>query len=135
MTAERTIVGVVGLGAMGIGMATTLAREGFAVKGFDLSEARRALAAEGGVSPVASLAEVCFDTGFIVFSLPTAKDDAAVVEAHIEALKTAGSRVVIIDTSTSEPDVSRDLAAAVVGLGLCFIVAPFSGVTAGAAFG
>ncbi|MEI2297335.1 NAD(P)-dependent oxidoreductase [Ensifer sp. MJa1] len=135
MTAERTNVGVVGLGAMGLGMATTLAAKGFAVKGFDLSEARRTLAAEAGVSPVAALAEVFFDTDFIVFSLPTAKDVAAVVEANLEALKAAGRRVVIIDTSTSEPDVSRDLAAALASLGHGFIDAPVSGGPAGAANG
>ena len=89
MTAKRTTVGVVGLGAMGLGMATTLAGKGFAVKGFDLSEARRTLAAEGGVTPVEALTDVFFDTNFIVFSLPTAKDVAAVVEANLEALKAA----------------------------------------------
>jgi 3-hydroxyisobutyrate dehydrogenase len=135
MTAERTTVGVVGLGAMGLGMATTLAGKGFAVKGFDLSEARRTLAAEGGVTPVEALTDVFFDTNFIVFSLPTAKDVAAVVEANLEALKAAGRRVVIIDTSTSEPDVSRDLAAALAGLGHGFIDAPVSGGPAGAASG
>ena len=135
MTAERTSVGVVGLGAMGLGMATTLAAKGFAVKGFDLSKARRALAVDGGVSPVASLDEVFVDTDFIVFSLPTAKDVAAVVEANLDALKSAGRRVVIIDTSTSEPDVSRDLAAALADIGHGFIDAPVSGGPTGAASG
>ena len=120
---------------MGLGMATALAAKGFAVKGFDLSKARRALAVNGGVSPVASLDEVFVDTDFIVFSLPTAKDVAAVVEANLDALKSAGRRVVIIDTSTSEPDVSRDLAAALADIGHGFIDAPVSGGPAGAASG
>ncbi len=120
---------------MGLGMATALAAKGFAVKGFDLSKARRALAVDGGVSPVASLDEVFVDTDFIVFSLPTAKDVAAVVEANLDALKSAGRRVVIIDTSTSEPDVSRDLAAALADIGHGFIDAPVSGGPAGAASG
>lgn len=135
MTAERTSVGVVGLGAMGLGMATTLAAKGFAVKGFDLSKARRDLAVDAGVSPVASLSEVFVDTDFIVFSLPTAKDVAAVVEANLDALKSAGRRVVIIDTSTSEPDVSRDLATALADIGHGFIDAPVSGGPTGAASG
>ncbi|TXN00329.1 NAD(P)-dependent oxidoreductase, partial [Methylobacterium sp. WL64] len=35
-------IGVVGLGNMGLGMAATLARKGFAVIGYDISDARRA---------------------------------------------------------------------------------------------
>lgn len=135
MTTKETAIGVVGLGAMGLGMATTLASNGFAVKGFDLSDSRRRLAAEGGVAPCETLAEVFVDTDFIVFSLPTAKDVAAVVHANLDALKAAKERVVIIDTSTSEPDVSRDLAAGLNALGHGFLDAPVSGGPAGAASG
>lgn len=135
MTTKDTAIGVVGLGAMGLGMATTLASNGFAVKGFDLSDSRRNLAAEGGVKPCETLADVFAGTEFIVFSLPTAKDVAAVVETNLDALKGAVDRVVIIDTSTSEPDVSRDLAAGLNALGHGFLDAPVSGGPAGAASG
>ncbi|OCP15637.1 NAD(P)-dependent oxidoreductase [Ensifer sp. LC163] len=135
MTTKETAIGVVGLGAMGLGMATTLASHGFAVKGFDLSDSRRRLAGEGGVTACETLCDVFVDTGFIVFSLPTAKDVAAVVEANLDALKGAKERVVIIDTSTSEPDVSRDLAAGLNALGHGFLDAPVSGGPAGAASG
>jgi 3-hydroxyisobutyrate dehydrogenase len=36
-----TNIGIVGLGNMGLGMAATLARKGFKVKGYDISEARK----------------------------------------------------------------------------------------------
>ena len=132
---KQTVVGIVGMGSMGIGMAKTLAAKGFRVNGFDLSEERRKLAAEGGVHPVGSIADAFRDADFIVFSLPTAKDVAGVVNEHAGSLGGASGRTIIIDTSTSEPDVSRDLAAKLDAMGHGFLDAPVSGGPNGAATG
>jgi len=133
---EKTGVGVIGLGSMGLGMARTLAAKGFEVKGFDLSPVRRDLAAEGGVHPAQTIAEAFRDMNFVVFSLPTAKDVEAVVTQHADLLGgEERGRVVIIDTSTSEPDVSRALAAKLDLLGHGFLDAPVSGGPGGAASG
>lgn len=136
MSQVKQTVGVVGLGSMGLGMAQTLAAKGFRVKGFDLSEVRRSLAEEFGVEPVATLGEAFKGSDFLVFSLPTAKDVAGVVNAHSDLLggETSG-RTIIIDTSTSEPDVSRELAAKLDALGHGFLDAPVSGGPSGAATG
>ena len=132
----KTIVGVVGLGAMGLGMASTLASKGFRVLGFDLSEARRALAAEAGVEPVGELGDAFAGAKFLVFSLPTANDVNAVIVKHIERLGDQGQgRVVVVDTSTSEPDVSRALAVELDARGHGFLDAPVSGGPNGAAAG
>lgn len=129
-------VGVVGMGAMGLGMAATLAGKGFAVRGFDLSPERRAAAAERGVEAVERLEDVFAGAGFLVFSLPTAKDVAGVVETNQSLIGAEGQgRVVVIDTSTSEPDVSRALAEKLEALGHGFLDAPVSGGPAGAASG
>lgn len=129
-------VGVIGLGSMGLGMARTLAAKGFKVKGFDLSPARRDLAAEGGVHPAQTIAEALDDASFLVFSLPTAADVEKVVTQHADLLGSEGrGRVVIVDTSTSEPDVSRALAAKLDLLGHGFLDAPVSGGPGGAASG
>ena len=103
------VVGVVGLGAMGLGMASTLAAKGFRVFGFDLSAERRTKAGEAGVEPVETLDAVFGGTSHLVFSLPTAADVSSVLEPRIGRLG-AERRVVVIDTSTSEPEVSRALA-------------------------
>lgn len=133
---NKGIVGVVGLGSMGLGMAQTLAASGFQTLGFDLSEDRRALAAQSGVTPVSAIEELFEKSAFLVFSLPTAKDVAGVVNGHIEVLNArASQKLVIIDTSTSEPDVSRELAEKLAGLGHGFLDAPVSGGPAGAAAG
>ncbi|MEC8281801.1 MAG: NAD(P)-binding domain-containing protein, partial [Pseudomonadota bacterium] len=56
------IVGVIGLGQMGLGMAETLLREGFAVVGFDLDPARREMAAALGATNADSIAALCAAT-------------------------------------------------------------------------
>ncbi|GHC71975.1 NAD(P)-dependent oxidoreductase [Limoniibacter endophyticus] len=134
--AADVTVGVIGLGSMGLGMAQTLAQKEFATLGFDLSQDRLKLAAESGVQPLSSLGEAFEKSGFLVFSLPTAKDVAKVVNDNLQILKDRGDRrLIIIDTSTSEPDVSRDLAAQLAALGHGFLDAPVSGGPAGAASG
>lgn len=133
---KQASVGVIGLGAMGFGMAATLAQAGFAVTGYDLDPAKASAAQEAGFAfakePEAALATATH----IVFSLPTAQDVAGIVEAHANAIgRHAAGRVVVIDTSTSEPDVSRALAARLDTLGHGFLDAPVSGGPAGAANG
>lgn len=133
---SKGTVGVVGLGSMGLGMAQTLAGSQFNTLGFDLSGERRAAAEQSGVKPVSTVRELFEKSAFLVFSLPTAKDVAAVVNDNADVLEARHEQgVVIIDTSTSEPDVSRELAAKLAGLGHGFLDAPVSGGPSGAASG
>lgn len=136
MSESKGTVGVVGLGSMGLGMAGTLLSKGFAVVGFDVSPARLKAAEELGAK-TASKVEGTFEASdFVVFSLPTAKDVRGVVEGNASVLEArAGRRVIVIDTSTSEPDVSRELAARLAGMGHGFLDAPVSGGPNGAANG
>jgi len=137
MSAEtQATVGVIGLGSMGIGMATTLASKGFRTLGFDLSQERRILAAKSAVGPLETIAAAFEVSDYLVFSLPTAKDVEAVIDQHIDILEQrSGTRIIIIDTSTSEPDVSRKLARRLAELNHGFLDAPVSGGPAGAASG
>jgi 3-hydroxyisobutyrate dehydrogenase len=129
--------GVIGLGAMGFGMASSLARAGFEVAGYDPAPAALDRAREAGIAPKASPEEVFAAADVIVLSLPT----AAHVEGVIAAAQGAGllgaeaGAKVIIDTSTSEAEVSRKLAAALAEEGHGFLDAPVSGGPSGAASG
>lgn len=132
---DRGTVGVVGLGSMGLGMAQVLASR-FQTLGFDLTSNRRDLAKDMGVLPVTSPQDLFETCDFLVFSLPTAKDVANVVNTHIAILEARKTRpLLIIDTSTSEPDVSRELAARLSTIGHGFLDAPVSGGPSGAASG
>lgn len=128
-------VGVVGLGNMGLGMAATLARAGFAVIGTDINPGRRAAAEAAGVAFRDSLADVLREADALVFSLPFARDVEAVVTAPGGLLERSDRKVVVIDTSTSDPGTSRRLAEKLAAAGHGLLDAPVSGGPSGAAEG
>ena len=132
---EIRTVGVVGLGNMGLGMAGTLVRAGFTVLGTDLSAARRAPAEAAGVHFHAELAPVLNGADALVFSLPYARDVEAVVTAPGGLLERRDRKLVVIDTSTSDPVTSRRLAERLAKAGHGLLDAPVSGGPAGAAAG
>ncbi|MDN3564505.1 NAD(P)-dependent oxidoreductase [Paeniroseomonas aquatica] len=129
------IVGVVGLGNMGLPMAASLARQGFEVLGFDLSAARRDLAAAEGIRPVAEAAALLQAADAVVSSLPYGRDVEALVRTPGGLLARRDRRVTLVDTSTADPGTSRRLAALLEAAGHGHLDAPVSGGPAGAAAG
>lgn len=128
-------VGVVGLGNMGLGMAATLVKAGYGVLGFDISDARKSAIEAAGVRFVPILADVLRRADALVFSLPLARDVEAVVTAPGGLLERHDRKVVVIDTSTSDPVTSRRLAATLAEAGHALLDAPVSGGPSGAAEG
>ncbi|MFG6559017.1 NAD(P)-dependent oxidoreductase [Sulfitobacter sp. 1A15299] len=129
--------GVIGLGAMGLGMASSLACAGFEVAGYDPSPAAQTRARDVHIALKPSPEHIFAAAEVIVLSLPTAKHVEGVIAAARDAGllgAEAGSKV-IIDTSTSEAEMSRKLSAALTEQGHGFLDAPVSGGPAGAASG
>ncbi len=127
-------VGVVGLGRMGLAMATTLQRAGLEVQGFDIAAAARDRAAAKGIEVADNLAALLADCPIVLASLP---DDAAVtalVEGPAGLLDGPAGRL-LVDTSTVEPATSRRLAGALEAAGHAMLDAPVSGGPAGAEAG
>jgi 3-hydroxyisobutyrate dehydrogenase len=128
-------VSIIGLGQMGLGMATTLAGKGFAVVGFDVAEASRQKASAAGITVKPSLADALGNADAVILSLPLAAHVVQVVEGLGGVLATAAKGTIVIDTSTSEASVSRKLAEACAARGIGFLDAPVSGGPAGAKAG
>lgn len=123
-------IAVVGLGAMGGAMAATLHQAGWAVTGFDPSDAARAATADTGIPTTDNLADLA-GTPYAVLSLPA----ASIVETTVPQLLAAPGTVAIIDTTTSEPATSKHMAGLAEAQGAAFVDAPVSGGRDGAATG
>ncbi|WP_338035124.1 NAD(P)-dependent oxidoreductase [Vreelandella malpeensis] len=124
---------VIGLGQMGGNMALTLKAAGFAVTGSDVFEQARDRLASQGLEVAAP--EALPETDVYLLSLPTSAHVREVLESSPGLLAIAPKGSVIIDTSTSDPSVSRMLAQKVAEAGLAWLDAPVSGGPKGAASG
>jgi 3-hydroxyisobutyrate dehydrogenase len=114
-------------------MALTLQAAGFAVTGSDVSEQARSRLAAQGLAVVAPDALPASDV--YLLSLPTSAHVREVIEQSPGLLNLAPKGSVIVDTSTSDPAVSRELAEKVKAAGLQWLDAPVSGGPKGAATG
>ncbi|MBB4102236.1 3-hydroxyisobutyrate dehydrogenase [Allorhizobium borbori] len=122
-------IAFIGLGNMGLPMAVNLAKAGYAVKGFDLSETSRAAAEAEGVSAVATLADAVSGVEVIVTMLPKGEH---VVAVHGEIVGLVPAGTLLIDCSTvdvASANKAHELAAAA---GCLSVDAPVSGGTGGA---
>ncbi|HET6519879.1 MAG TPA: NAD(P)-dependent oxidoreductase [Geminicoccaceae bacterium] len=134
MAASDEPVGVVGLGNMGLAMARTLARAGFAVAGHDARPERRDLLPPDG-EPADDLAGLCRGCSMLLLSLPSSGEVEAVVRGPGGFLASARPDTLLIDTSTADPDSTRALAAELAAAGHAMLDAPVSGGPSGAASG
>ncbi|MFE1601489.1 NAD(P)-dependent oxidoreductase [Methylobacterium sp. ID0610] len=125
-------IGVIGLGNMGRGMALSLARGGFRVLGTDAAAAAREAVAAEGIAVAASAREIWDSCEIVVLSLPTAEIVEAVLLGPDGPLRGARPDLLVIDTSTSHPDTTRRVAAALEPAGIALIDAPVSGGPKGA---
>ena len=128
-------VGLIGLGAMGSGMAGSLRRAGHSVHVFDVRrEAAEAFAREGGVA-CASLAELGAACDVVISVVVNAAQTETVLfgEDGCAAHMKPGS--VFVMCSTVDPNWSVALEGRLQALGLHYIDAPISGGAAKAASG
>lgn len=131
-TGSLTIT-VIGLGQMGGNMALTLKAARFAVTGSDVFEQARSRLAAQGVPAVAP--EELLASDVYLLSLPTSAHVREVLEQSPGLINLAPKGSVIVDTSTSDPAVTRELAEKVSAAGLLWLDAPVSGGPKGAASG
>lgn len=134
MSAQVAPVAVLGLGAMGLGMAQCLVKA-FPVRGFDVAPARVELAAAEGVVPATSAAQAVAGATVAVVSV---RDGAQLREVALGAggageAMAAGSVLVI--TSTVGAAAVREVAAALEPRGVLVVDAPVSGGPVRAAAG
>ena len=118
---------VIGLGSMGIGMASSLLRAGHQVAGFDVTPAALdAFAAAGGTAAASAMAAV--RGADVVFSVVVnaAQTEALLFdESGIADAMDVGA--VFVSSATMDPDIARRLAAKLEATGRLYLDAPISG--------
>lgn len=133
MTDAKTIA-FVGLGSMGLPMASNLVKAGHQVRGFDMRAASMdALAAQGGIRP-ADLLAACDGADLLVLMVVNADQARSVLfgSGALAALP-VGARVCLM--ATCPPDQVERLAAEVAAEGRELIDCPVSGGVVGAQAG
>ncbi|HEV2701741.1 MAG TPA: NAD(P)-dependent oxidoreductase [Steroidobacteraceae bacterium] len=122
-----TNIGFVGLGAMGRPMAKHIARAGHSLVAFDLDAAAVARLAADVTVRIARGPEDFRGTDIIVTMLPTGAIVREVLLGPQGIAAELSKGALVIDMSSSEPEGTRELGAALSELGLSLVDAPVSG--------
>ena len=111
-------IGFIGLGAMGSKMAPLLAQSGFEVYGFDINKIN-----SGKKYVIVENLKGLHDTDVIIFMLP----DGKIVNQVARNLLELGSKSIMIDMSSSDPNDTIELGNYLIKRNIEFIDAPVSG--------
>lgn len=127
------VIGFIGLGNMGTGMAANLIKAGHAVRAFDVSETALSHAAEVGAVCTSSVTEAVTGAAAVITMLQTGQQVRNVYEN--EAFAVARREAILIDCSTIDVATARAVGEAAAGRSLALVDAPVSGGVAGAIAG
>ena len=128
-------VGVIGLGAMGGGMARSLRRAGFGVQVFDVrAEVAQAFSQEGGTA-AASPAALAAQCAVVISVVVNAQQTEEVLFGPNGCAAAMRPGSVFVMCSTVDPNWSAALEKRLADLGLLYLDAPISGGAARAASG
>lgn len=130
-------IGFIGLGNMGGPMARNLIKAGHELVVFDLSEASVASVKAAGAKVAGSIQELAKTTGLeaIITMLPAAPHVRSVYSGEQGILSVVAKGVILIDSSTIDPQTARDVATQAQKNGNSMVDAPVSGGTGGAEAG
>jgi len=128
-------VGFIGLGNMGKGMAENLISKGHSVVLYDVVPEPVAALAAKGAQGASSPAEVAASSDLIVTMLPNNAIVSNVYGGQDGVFSTVRPGSFLIDSSTVDPALSKDLASQAASAGCQFVDAPVSGGINAAAAG
>ena len=124
-----TRIGFIGVGTMGLPMATNLLKKGFAVTAYDLNAAAVQAAVAAGMTAAASAAEAVADADIVITMLPSSPHVESAYMGDGGVVNAARKGTLCVDMSTIDPAASRRVAAAAAERGVRFVDAPVSGGT------
>jgi len=123
-SSSKPMVGFIGLGQMGIGMASQLVKGSYSVMGYDVFPDSLAKAQEMGVTPASSVAEIGANCSTIITMLRT---NDQVLSVYDEIFSTVQKNTLLIDSSTVDPSTSQTVTSRGLERGCLSVDAPVSG--------
>lgn len=129
---DGTRVAFIGLGIMGAPMASNLRAAGFDVVGYNRGIDRRVAFERDGGKTAASISEAVSTADVVITMLSDTPDVESVMRDGGGVFDSAPGGALVIDVSTIDPQVVRDLHADAASLNIGFLDAPVSGGEQGA---
>ena len=120
-------IGFIGLGIMGKPMAKNLLKAGHTLTVYDINTAAVDELCRTGAAAAGSIAELAGANPVIMTMLPNSPQVRDVVLSENGVIRTAKPGTVLIDMSSINPDVSREVAKALSQQGIDMLDAPVSG--------
>ncbi|HVK90068.1 MAG TPA: L-threonate dehydrogenase [Mycoplana sp.] len=124
---ETAGVAVIGLGSMGLGMARSLLRNGFQVRGFDVHPDALSALADAGGTACRSPADAAGPARIVVVVVVNAAQTEAVLFGPDGIVTSLSPGSVIISCATMSPSEARDFGRRAQENGLLYLDGPISG--------
>lgn len=128
-------VAVIGLGAMGMGIATSSLRGGLVTVGCDVSETQRTAFAKAGGSVAETPSDAALDADCLAVVVVNQDQTEAVLFGDNGAASALPKGAVVLGCATVPPAYARDVSARLEAMGLLYLDAPISGGAVKAASG
>jgi 2-hydroxy-3-oxopropionate reductase len=122
-------IGFIGLGLMGGWLVKHLLAAKYTVHAFDLDQEKIATVAKHGAIPVSDLRDLPALVDVIILSLPNSKIVRQVVQTDLNLFAQSKKDLIILDSSTSDPELSIELAQELASRGIHFLFLSISGTS------
>nr|WP_257792988.1 NAD(P)-binding domain-containing protein [Azospirillum argentinense] len=117
-------IAFIGLGAMGLPMASNLVRKNFSVIGFDLDQGKLDKLVALGARPASDVTAAVRDATVVITMLPAPPQVREVILGGEGVLAGLRPGALVIDMSTVDPQTTDTVAAACLEKGIAFVDAP-----------
>ena len=131
----KPLIGFIGLGIMGRPMARNIMKAGYTLVAFNRTKAPLDEIVRDGATPAKSPKEVAEKTGIIITMVSDSPDVEEVVFGPNGIIHGAKKDAVVIDMSSINPVMTRQIAARLAANGIHMLDAPVSGGERGAISG
>ena len=125
----KTPIGLIGLGLMGGHLVDHLLKAGYEVYGYDVDPDKIHQAVNKGAKEVEDLVTLSSQASIIILSLPSSTIARDVVVNDLKLLERGKNGLIVLDTTTADPEVTIELANQLKLNGIDFLDATISGTS------